>query len=105
MYAIIQLGSLQYRVSEGDIIDAQELAGSEGKNLTVDKVLLVDDGASVKVGQPFLKDVKVTAKVIDHHLGDKAVSFKHRRRKNSKWKKGHRQRLISLQITKIALEK
>lgn len=105
MYAIIQLGSSQYKVSQGDTIEAQLIGKKDGAELNIDQVLFFSDGRTVKVGQPFLKDVKVTATVVSHLLGEKAVSFKHRRRKNSKWTKGHRQKLNALHITKISAGK
>lgn len=104
MFAIIQLGSLQYKVSEGDTIDAQLLDEKEGKTVTCDKVLFFSNGSNVKIGQPYLKDVKVTAKVVNHHKAKKAISYKYLRRKNSSWKKGHRQQLTRLNITKIAAD-
>ena len=105
MYAIVQIGSLQYRVSEGDVIDVQRLEGKDGKSITLDKVLLFAEGQTVKIGQPYLKEVTVTAEIARQHLGSKEVSYKYRRRKNSAWKKGHRQRLTNLRITKITAEK
>ena len=105
MYAIVQVGSQQYKVSEGDSIDTQLLDDKEGINITLDKVLLVADGENVKIGQPYLKDAKVTAKVLCHHLADRVISFKFRRRKNSLWKKGHRQKLTTLSIAKISAGK
>ena len=101
MFAIIELGSLQYKVSEGDSIQAQLLDQKEDKSITLDKVLFFDDGKTVKIGQPYLKDVKITAKVIEHTLADKVISFKYLRRKNVSWMKGHRQKLTTLNITKI----
>ena len=105
MFAIVQVGSQQFRVKEGDKIETQRLDDKEGINVSLDKVLLFSDGTTVKVGQPYLKGVKVTAKVVNHSLDRKVVSFKYRRRKNSLWKKGHRQKLTTLHITKIAPEK
>ena len=70
MYAIIQIGSSQFKVSEGDVIDAHRLNEKEGKNITVDKVLLFAKGTDVRIGQPYLKDVKVTAKVVSHGLDE-----------------------------------
>jgi len=105
MYAIVQLGSLQYKVCEGDTIDVQRLQDKEGKTLTLDKVLFFAEGQTVKIGQPYLQDVKVIAKVLEHHLGKKLVSYRYRRRKNSAWKKGHRQRITALNITKISPNK
>lgn len=101
MFAVIQLGSLQYKVSEGDTIDAQILDEKEGDSIKLDQVLLFNDGSDVRIGQPFLKDVTVTAQVVRQHLGEKVISYKYRRRKTSDWKKGHRQKLTALSIQKI----
>lgn len=102
MYAIIQIGSSQYKVSEGDTISTNRLSDEAGKNVTFDKVLLFSKGTDVRIGQPYLKDVKVTAKVVSHILDQKVVAYKYRRRKNSAWKAGHRQKQTALNITKIA---
>jgi len=105
MYAIVQVGSLQYKVSEKDVIETQLVEGKEGKSITLDKVLFFADGQSVKIGQPYLKDIKVAAIIVRHHLANKVTSFKYKRRKNSAWRKGHRQKLTGLQITKISAGK
>ena len=104
MYAVIQLGSSQYRVAEGDSIIAHRLSEKEGKTITLDKVLFFYDGKNVHVGQPFLKNIKITAKVMGQVLADKVVAFKFRRRKNYAKKRGHRQKLTTLNITKITPE-
>ncbi len=101
MFAIIQVGSLQYKVSEGDCIETQLLNGKKGEAVHLDKVLLVSNGTDVRIGQPYLKEAVVNAEVLNRHLGPKAVSFKYRRRKTSSWKRGHRQKLTSLRINKI----
>ena len=102
MYAIVQLGSNQYKVSEGDVIDALHLDKKEGAQMTLDKVLLLDDGKSVRVGRPYVKDAQVQGKVVRHTLGRKVASLKYRRRKDSATKRGHRQKLTALNITKVA---
>lgn len=102
MYAVIQVGSTQYKVAEGDVIYANRLAEEVGKDVTLDKVLMFADGADVRVGQPYLKDVKVTAKVVAETQGKKVIAFKYRRRKDSSSKVGHRQQLTTLNITKIS---
>ncbi len=104
MYAIIQVGSSQIKVSEGDVIDAHRMKAEAGKNVTLDKVLLFSKGSDVRIGQPYLKDVKVTAKVVEHHSDDKVIAYKYRLRKNSARKTGHRQKLTALNITKIAAQ-
>ncbi len=104
MYAIIQLGAFQYKVSEGDLLNVQRLSsGENGKNITIDKVLLCDDGQNVHVGRPILSNVKVTAEVIGQVLDDKVVAFKYRRRKNSYRKRGHRQKLMTVNIKSISV--
>ena len=102
MYAIIQIGSSQFKISEGDVVDACQLPHKEGDELLIDKVLLYHNEKDIRVGQPYLKDVKVTAKVLKHHLGQKVTAFKFRRRKDSSTKRGHRQKLTALNITKIS---
>ena len=104
MYAVVQVGSTQYKVSEGDTIETNRLESEKGKNVTLDKVLLYVDGQDIRIGQPFLKEAKVTAKVLEHPLAKKVIAFKFRRRKNYSKKIGHRQRLTLLNITKIAIK-
>ena len=81
MYAIVQVGSSQMKVSEGDVVDAHRIKEEAGKSITLDKVLLFAKGSDIRIGQPYLKDVKVTAKVVQHHLDDKVVAYKYRKRK------------------------
>jgi len=101
MYAIVQVGSSQFKVAEGDVIETPRLNGEEGENVILDKVLMLAKGTDVRVGQPYLQDVQVTAEVVQHCLDDKIVAFKYRRRKDSSSKTGHRQKLTALNITKI----
>ena len=103
MYAVIQVGSKQYKVSEGDVIDANRLNDEAGKDITLDKVLLFAKGADVRIGQPYLTDVKITARIVEHDKGEKLIAFKYRKRKNSASKIGHRQKQTVLNITKIAV--
>jgi len=100
MYAIVQVGSQQYKVSEGDIISVQRLDEKE-KTVQLDKVLFYENAGIVKIGQPFLSDVKIKADVLGEEKDVKAISFKYSKRKNTSWKKGHRQKLAVLKISKI----
>jgi len=101
MYAIVELGSSQYKISEGDTINIDRLDKDAGKSFKIDKVMLFANGNKVEVGQPYLKDVKVTAKVVDQLRGPKTEAFKYRRRKGSQQKIGHRKNLSAVSITKI----
>jgi len=102
VYAIIQLGASQVKVSEGDTIDAIRMNEDVGKTVTLDKVLLYAKGTDIRIGQPYLNDVKVTAKVMEHGLNEKIVAFKYRKRKNSAQKIGSRSKNTVLNITKIS---
>lgn len=101
MYAVIELGSKQYSVKEGDVLEVEKQAGKTGDTLTIDKVLLIS-GSDIQIGQPYVKGAVISATVIDDEAkGEKLISFKYRRRKNSHWKKGHRQKLTRIRIEKI----
>ena len=104
MYAVIQIGPFQYKVSEGDTIEIDQIDSEKGKSITLGDVLMCVDGKDVRIGQPFLKDVKVTAQVAQHTLGEKTIAFKYRLRKSSSTRKGHRRKLTALNITKIVMK-
>jgi len=107
MYAVIEQGSKQYKVAEGDClnIDLADVS-PEAKTIELDKVLLVSDGEDVKVGTPFLKGAKVIAsfKTTAQEAvikGKKLYPMHLRRRKNSKKRIGHRQKYLQVVIDKI----
>jgi len=101
MYAIVEFGSKQYSVKKGDIIEVEKHSSAEGKEITLDKVLLVAKDKKVEVGQPYLKEAKIKALVLANFKGEKVVAYKYRRRKSYHRKKGHRQQLTRLQIQDI----
>ena len=103
MYAIFQLGSEQFKVSEGDVIAVDLLQEDLGKKMVLDNVLMVSDGADVKVGQPALSGAKIEAEVLENGMGAKVIAFKYWKRKANAFKKGHRQKMTSLKITKIKI--
>ena len=104
MYAVIKVGSSQYKISEGDTINVARSTQEKGDSVTLDKILLFFDGSDIRVGQPFVKGVHVAAKVVRHFLDEKKITFKFRKRKESKTTRGHRQQLTALNITKISVE-
>lgn len=101
MYAVIQTGGKQYRVSEGDTLKVEKLAAEEGSSIDLPEVLLVADGSDVKVGTPYLDGGKVTATVQAHGRGKKVKIIKFRRRKHHLKHQGHRQWFTELKITGI----
>ena len=103
MYAVIQTGGKQHRVSEGDTLKVEKLAAEQGSAVELDKVLLVADGDDVKVGTPYLEGGKVTATVKAHGRAEKVNIIKFRRRKHHLKRQGHRQWYTELQITGISV--
>ncbi|MCB1884075.1 MAG: 50S ribosomal protein L21 [Geminicoccaceae bacterium] len=102
MYAVIKTGGKQYRVAPGDVIKVEKLDAEAGGTVELAEVLLIGGEGEPKVGTPLLGGAKVTATVLEQGKADKIVIFKKRRRKNSRRKTGHRQKLTVLRITDIA---
>ncbi len=102
MYAVIQTGGKQYRVSEGDTLRIEKLVAEEGATVEIDKVLMVADGDNVRVGQPFIAGGKVTATVKSQGRAKKVHIIKFRRRKHHMKRQGHRQWFTELTITGIS---
>jgi large subunit ribosomal protein L21 len=100
MYAVIQTGGKQYRVSEGMTLKVEKINAEEGASIDLDKVLMVADGDNVQVGAPYL-DGKVTATVKSHGKGKKVHIIKFKRRKHHLKRQGHRQQYTELEITGI----
>ncbi len=101
MYAVIKTGGKQYRVSEGQVLRVEKLAGNAGDAVTFNEVLLLG-GESVKVGQPVVAGAKVSAQITAQDRGPKVVIFKFRRRKNYRRKTGHRQPYTEVKVTGIS---
>jgi len=104
MYAIVELGAKQYVVKKNDIIEVEKLDFPDGKEIALDKVLLVSKEKKIEIGRPYLKEAKVSAVVLEQSKGEKVISYKYRRRKSSHWTKGHRQHLTRLKIKEIAID-
>jgi large subunit ribosomal protein L21 len=101
MYAVIKTGGKQYRVEQGATIRVEKLAGEAGTQVEFGDVLLVGDGADVKVGTPVVAGAKVTGQIVGQVLGEKLLVFKFRRRKAYRRKNGHRQQYTAVSITGI----
>jgi large subunit ribosomal protein L21 len=101
MYAVLETGARQYRVSAGDTVEIERLDVPAGQPFTFDKVLLVNDDGKVKVGTPLVAQATVTADVVEHIRGPKLVTYKMKRRKGYRKKIGHRQELTVVKIKEI----
>ena len=101
MYAVIETGGKQYRVSEGQRIRVEKIDADEGASVDIDKVLMVANGDDIKVGSPLVDGAKVTATVKSQGKGKKVMIIKFRRRKHYRKQQGHRQLFTELEITGI----
>ena len=102
MYAVIESGGKQHRVTEGETLRVEKLEATEGDVITLDEVLLVKNGDDLLVGAPHVKGAKVSVKVLGHGRGRKLNIFTYKRRKNVTRRLGHRQPYTEIEITKIA---
>lgn len=101
MYAIIETGGKQYRVSEGDVLRVEKLDAPVGETVLVDKVLAVGNGEEMKVGTPLVEGAKVTLKVQNHGKGEKIIVFKYKPKNNYRKRQGHRQPYTEVLVEKI----
>jgi len=101
MYAVIETGGKQYRVTEGQTLKVEKLAADEGATIDMEKVLMVANGEDIKVGAPYVDGGKVTATIKAHGRGKKVMIIKFRRRKHSRTTQGHRQSYTEIEITGI----
>ncbi len=101
MFAVIKTGGKQYKVAADDVLEIEKLEVEAGATITFEEVLMVGGEAGVTVGTPVVNGATVTAEVVEQTRGPKVISFKKRRRQNSKRKRGHRQHLTVVKITGI----
>jgi len=101
MFAVINTGGKQYRVSEGTVLRIEKLPADAGATVEFGDVLLLGEGASVKVGKPYVTGAKVTATVQSHGRSDKVRIVKFRRRKHYLRQKTHRQPYTEVKVTGI----
>jgi len=102
VYAIVETGSKQYKVSKGDILEVERLDIKEGKEVKLSNVLFVSDKKDVSIGKPYIKGASIVCEVVGDKRGKKTISFRYRRRHASSKKKiGHRQNYTVLKVKKI----
>jgi len=102
MYAVIKTGGKQYRVSAGETLKIETVAGDVGSAVVLDKVLMVGEGDKVTVGKPLLSGASVKATIVSHGRADKVKIFKMKRRKHYQKHQGHRQNYTEIRIDGIS---
>ena len=103
MYAIIKTGGKQHRVSQGDEIAVEKIAGTKGDALVFDEVLMVASESDVRIGVPTVAGAKVLSEIVAQTKGPKIAVFRMKRRKGYHKKTGHRQPLTRVKITEISI--
>ena len=101
-YAIVRTGGKQYRVAPGEVLRVEKLEAEPGSTVELAEVLLAAGDGGVRVGQPLLAGVTVTAKVVEQGKAKKILVFKMKRRKNERRKRGHRQLVTTLRVLEIS---
>ena len=100
-YAIVEISGRQFWIEEGKYYDFNRIPTELGKRITLNRVLLVNDGESILIGQPYLESVKIKGKILEHFRGKKQIIYKMRPKKKTRKKQGHRQELTRVFIENI----
>ena len=103
MYAIIETGGKQYKVTKGEVLNVDKLDQEVGATVELDKVLLISDSDKVMVGNPVIKNARVILEVVKMTKGKKIVVFKYKRKKGYRKTQGHRQQYSTVKVTDIKL--
>jgi len=101
MYAVIKTGGKQYKVAAGEKLKIEQIPADVGSEITLDQVLAVGEGESLKFGEPLVNGAAVKATVISQGRHDKVKIFKMRRRKHYQKRQGHRQNFTEILINSI----
>ena len=101
MFAVIETGGKQYKVSEGDIVFIEKLSNEEGSEVVFENVKALSAEDGLKIGAPTVEGARVTGNVLKNCKGPKIYVFKYKSKKNEKKKIGHRQPYTKVQITRI----
>lgn len=101
MLAVIKTGGKQYKVEKGTKFETERLDAKEGDKITIDKVLLLKDGADIKIGTPLIEGAYVEAKVLSQEKGKKQIIFKMKAKKRYRKTKGFRKQITVLEILEI----
>ena len=103
MYAVVRSGGKQYRVSPGQTIRLEKVAGEVGAKVELGDVLLVENEGNIQIGSPLVANVKVEATVVENDRAKKILVFKKKRKKQYRRTAGHRQDFTAVRIDKITL--
>lgn len=103
MYAIIDTGGFQQKVTPGDTVRVQKIDSAAGTAVTFEHVLLVSNDDQILIGIPYVKNASVTAELLDDEKGKKIIIFKKKPRKGHKKTRGHRQQYSLVTVKDIVV--
>ena len=101
MYAVIKTGAKQYRVTEGETLRVERLAGTPGDDISFDEVLLVSRDGEFRLGRPLVEGARVRGTIVEQDRNKKIIVFKMKRRKGYRRKQGHRQSYTGIKVNAI----
>jgi large subunit ribosomal protein L21 len=101
MYAILETGGKQYRVTPGDTLRVEKLPAEQGTTVELDRVLMVGDGDTLTVGTPLIDGAKVTCTVLEQDRAKKVMAIRYKAKKNVRVKRGHRQAFTRIRVDSI----
>ena len=104
-YAIVETSGSQFWLEPNRYYDLDRIDAAVDQKITLDKVLLLNDGKNLKIGKPYIKDAKVELKIMAHRRGPKIIVYKMRPKKKTRRKNGHRQELSRVMIKSISVGK
>uniref|UniRef100_A0A7C4QWY2 Large ribosomal subunit protein bL21 n=1 Tax=candidate division CPR3 bacterium TaxID=2268181 RepID=A0A7C4QWY2_UNCC3 len=101
MIAVVKTGGKQYIVKKDDILDIEKIEGEKGSKISLEDVLLIDDGKDLKIGNPVIEKSKVEIEIIDQFKDKKVIIQKFKRKTGYRVKKGHRQQKTKVKVLDI----
>nr|UYC31267.1 ribosomal protein L21 [Odontella aurita var. minima] len=102
-YAIVEISGRQFWIETGKYYDFNRIPTELGKEITLNRVLLLNNDGEILVGKPYLQSVKVKGKILEHLRGRKTIVYKMRPKKKTRKKQGHRQELTRVLIEEISI--
>ena len=102
-YAIVEISGRQFWIETGKYYDFNRISTDLGKEITLNRVLLLNDEGKILIGKPYLKTVKIKGKILEHLRGKKTIVYKMRPKKKTRKKQGHRQELTRVLIEDISI--
>jgi large subunit ribosomal protein L21 len=103
-YAIVEISGRQFWIETGKYYDFNRISTELGKQITLNRVLLLNDEGNILIGKPYLESVKIKGKILEHLRGKKIIVYKMRPKKKTRKKQGHRQELTRVLIEDIIIK-